>query len=65
MPRQTYLAPLTLALTLVGAALLVLTAGAEIITAARGWLAGEAPLTNAITLLHVLVAAAPRCSAPL
>ncbi|HEX2334443.1 MAG TPA: EAL domain-containing protein [Burkholderiales bacterium] len=45
-------------LTLVGTALLVLAAGAEIFTAARGWLAGEAPLRNAITLPLLVAAAA-------
>jgi diguanylate cyclase (GGDEF)-like protein/PAS domain S-box-containing protein len=54
MSRQAHLAPL---LTLVGAALLVLTAGAEILSAAHGWLAGEAPLPNQI-ILHVLVLSA-------
>jgi diguanylate cyclase (GGDEF)-like protein/PAS domain S-box-containing protein len=54
MPRQAHLAPL---LTLVGAALLVLTAGAEILSAAHGWLAGDALLPNQI-IVHVLVLAA-------
>jgi diguanylate cyclase (GGDEF)-like protein/PAS domain S-box-containing protein len=54
MPRHAHLAPL---LTLVGAALLILAAGAEIFAAAPGWLAGDTPLPNEI-ILHVLVAAA-------
>jgi diguanylate cyclase (GGDEF)-like protein/PAS domain S-box-containing protein len=54
MPRRAHLAPV---LTLLGAVLLVLTAGAEIVTAARGWLAGETPLLKEI-ILHVLVLAA-------
>src|SRR5512145_2505236 len=57
MPRQTHLAPLITLLALAGAALLILTAGTEIITAARAWLAGEIPLPKEI-ILHVLVAAA-------
>jgi hypothetical protein len=42
MSRQAFLAPL---LILVGAALLILTAGAEIIAATSAWLsgAGESP----------------------
>ena len=60
MPRHAHLAPL---LTLVGAALLILTAGAEIFSAVRGWLAGETSLPNGI-ILHVLgVAAAVLLSA--
>jgi diguanylate cyclase (GGDEF)-like protein/PAS domain S-box-containing protein len=54
MPRQAHLAPL---LALVGAVLLVLTAGAEIFVAAQDWLAGGTPLRNEI-ILHGLVAAA-------
>src|SRR5512145_558662 len=57
MPRQTHLAPLITLLALAGAALLILTAGTPIITAARAWLAGEIPLPKQI-ILHVLVAAA-------
>lgn len=57
MPRQTHLAPLTTLLALAGAALLILTAGTEIIGAARAWLTGEIPLPKEI-ILHVLVAAA-------
>jgi diguanylate cyclase (GGDEF)-like protein/PAS domain S-box-containing protein len=57
MPRQTHLAPLITLLALVGAALLILAAGTEIITATRAWLAGEIPLPKEI-ILHVLVAAA-------
>jgi diguanylate cyclase (GGDEF)-like protein/PAS domain S-box-containing protein len=54
MSRQAHLAPL---LALVGAVLLVLTAGAEIFVAAQDWLAGSTPLRNEI-ILHGLVAAA-------
>src|SRR5512134_3124233 len=57
MPRQTHLAPLITLLALAGAALLILTAGTEIIGAARAWLTGEIPLPKEI-ILHVLVAAA-------
>ena len=54
MSRQAFSAPL---LILVGAALLVLTAGAEIIAAASAWLSGAGELPREI-ILHALVAGA-------
>ncbi|MGH8733734.1 MAG: diguanylate cyclase domain-containing protein, partial [Burkholderiales bacterium] len=54
MPRVPFLAPL---LIIAGAALLILTAGAEIATATRVWLAGEGELPKEL-ILHALVAGA-------
>jgi diguanylate cyclase (GGDEF)-like protein/PAS domain S-box-containing protein len=54
MSRPAFLAPL---LILVGAALLILTAGAEIIAATRAWLSGAGELPREI-ILHTLVAGA-------
>ncbi|HEV3007814.1 MAG TPA: GGDEF domain-containing protein, partial [Burkholderiales bacterium] len=54
MSRPAYLAPL---LIIAGAALLILTAGAEIIAATRVWLAGEGELPKEL-ILHTLVAGA-------
>jgi diguanylate cyclase (GGDEF)-like protein/PAS domain S-box-containing protein len=54
MSRPRFLAPL---LIIIGAALLIVTAGAEIYTATRVWLAGEGPLPNEL-ILHALVAGA-------
>jgi len=54
MARPGLLAPL---LIIVGAALLILTAGAEIVAATRVWLAGEGPLPKEL-ILHALVAGA-------
>jgi diguanylate cyclase (GGDEF)-like protein/PAS domain S-box-containing protein len=54
MPRPPFLAPF---LIIVGAALLILTAGAEIILAMRVWLAGAGELPKEL-ILHALVAGA-------
>src|SRR5574341_1226307 len=54
MPRPTFLAPL---LIIFGAALLIVTAGAEIIAAMRAWMAGDGPLPKEL-ILHALVAGA-------
>jgi diguanylate cyclase (GGDEF)-like protein/PAS domain S-box-containing protein len=54
MPRPKFLAPL---LIIVGALLLILTAGGEIALSARAWLAGEAPMPEGF-ILHTLVAGA-------
>jgi diguanylate cyclase (GGDEF)-like protein/PAS domain S-box-containing protein len=54
MSRQPFLAPL---LILVGAALLILTAGAEIVLTMRAWLAGGGELPREL-VLHALVAGA-------
>jgi diguanylate cyclase (GGDEF)-like protein/PAS domain S-box-containing protein len=54
MSRPRFLAPL---LIITGAGLLIVTAGAEIYTATRAWLAGEGPLPNEL-ILHALVAGA-------
>src|SRR5262245_4894118 len=54
MSRPPFLAPL---LIIVGAALLIITAGAEIVGAARAWLAGEGELPKEL-ILHALVAGA-------
>jgi diguanylate cyclase (GGDEF)-like protein/PAS domain S-box-containing protein len=54
MPRAPVLAPF---LIIVGAVLLVLTSGAEIVLAVQIWLAGEGPLPKEL-ILHALVAGA-------
>ena len=54
MPRPPFLAPL---LIIVGAVLLILTAGAEIADALRVWLAGAGELPKEL-ILHTLVAGA-------
>jgi len=54
MPRPPFLAPL---LIIVGAVLLILTAGAEIADALRVWLAGAGDLPKEL-MLHTLVAGA-------
>jgi diguanylate cyclase (GGDEF)-like protein/PAS domain S-box-containing protein len=54
MPRPPFLAPL---LIIVGAVLLILTAGAEIADALRVWLAGAGALPREL-ILHTLVAGA-------
>ncbi|MCD6043726.1 MAG: hypothetical protein K0R40_3329, partial [Burkholderiales bacterium] len=54
MSRPVLLAPL---LIIVGALLLILTAGAEIVAATRMWLAGEGALPKEL-ILHALVAGA-------
>jgi diguanylate cyclase (GGDEF)-like protein/PAS domain S-box-containing protein len=54
MARPALLAPL---LIIAGAALLILTAGAEILSATRVWLAGEGELPKEL-ILHALVAGA-------
>jgi diguanylate cyclase (GGDEF)-like protein/PAS domain S-box-containing protein len=54
MPRPPFLAPL---LIIVGAALLILTAGAEIAEATRAWLKGRAALPKEL-ILHALIAGA-------
>src|SRR5262245_23993288 len=54
MPRPRVLAPF---LILLGAALLILTAGAEIVLGVQTWLAGEGELPKEI-ILHTLVAGA-------
>jgi diguanylate cyclase (GGDEF)-like protein/PAS domain S-box-containing protein len=54
MPRPPFLAPL---LIIVGAVLLILTAGAEIADALRVWLAGAGELPREL-ILHTLVAGA-------
>src|SRR5687767_13121120 len=54
MPRPPFLAPL---LIIVGAVLLILTAGAEIADALRVWLAGAGELPKEL-MLHTLVAGA-------
>ena len=54
MARPTFLAPL---LIIFGAALLILTAGTEIVAAMRVWLAGEGELPKQL-ILHTLVAGA-------
>jgi diguanylate cyclase (GGDEF)-like protein/PAS domain S-box-containing protein len=54
MPRAPILAPF---LIIVGAVLLVLTSGAEIVLALQVWLAGEGPLPREL-MLHALVAGA-------
>jgi diguanylate cyclase (GGDEF)-like protein/PAS domain S-box-containing protein len=54
MARPAFLAPL---LIIAGAALLILTAGAEIATATRAWFAGEGELPKEL-ILHALVAGA-------
>lgn len=54
MARPSFIAPL---LIIVGAALLIVTAGAEIAAATRVWLAGEGPLPKEL-ILHALVAGA-------
>jgi diguanylate cyclase (GGDEF)-like protein/PAS domain S-box-containing protein len=54
MPRVPFLAPV---LIIAGAALLILTAGAEIVRAAGVWLAGEGELPKEL-ILHTLVAGA-------
>jgi diguanylate cyclase (GGDEF)-like protein/PAS domain S-box-containing protein len=54
MPRPPLLAPL---LIIVGAALLILTAGAEIAEATRAWLKGRADLPKEL-ILHALIAGA-------
>jgi diguanylate cyclase (GGDEF)-like protein/PAS domain S-box-containing protein len=54
MPRVPFLAPV---LIIAGAALLILTSGAEIAAAARAWLAGEGELPREL-ILHALVAGA-------
>src|SRR5919106_6670805 len=54
MPRVPFLAPL---LIIAGAALLILTAGAEIATATRVWLLGKGALPREL-ILHALVAGA-------
>src|ERR671915_1290212 len=54
MARPLLLAPL---LVIFGAALLILTAGAEIVLATRVWLAGEGELPKDV-ILHTLVAGA-------
>src|SRR5688572_316253 len=54
MPRPPVLAPL---LIILGAALLILTAGAEIAEATRAWLKGRADLPKEL-ILHALIAGA-------
>ncbi len=54
MPRSVVLAPI---LVIIGASLLILTAGAEIVLALRIWLAGEGDLPKEL-ILHALVAGA-------
>src|SRR5262245_50915234 len=54
MSRSLFLAP---ALIIAGAGLLILTAGAEILSATSSWLAGEGELPKAL-ILHALVAGA-------
>jgi diguanylate cyclase (GGDEF)-like protein/PAS domain S-box-containing protein len=54
MARPAFLAPL---LIIVGAGLLILTAGAEIVAAVRVWLAGEGSVPDGL-ILHTLVAGA-------
>ena len=54
MPRSVVLAPI---LVIIGASLLILTAGAEIVLALRVWLAGEGDLPKEL-ILHALVAGA-------
>src|SRR5262245_46763048 len=54
MARPAFLAPL---LIIVGAALLIVTAGAEIAAATRVWMAGGGPLPKDL-ILHALVAGA-------
>jgi diguanylate cyclase (GGDEF)-like protein/PAS domain S-box-containing protein len=54
MARPTFLAPL---LIIAGAALLIFTAGAEIVTGVRVWLEGDGELPREL-ILHALVAAA-------
>jgi diguanylate cyclase (GGDEF)-like protein/PAS domain S-box-containing protein len=54
MPRSPLLAPL---LIIVGAALLILTAGAEILLAVQIWLAGQGELPKEL-ILHTLIAGA-------
>jgi diguanylate cyclase (GGDEF)-like protein/PAS domain S-box-containing protein len=54
MPRPPFLAPL---LIIVGAALLILTAGAEITEAVRAWVKGRAALPKEL-ILHALIAGA-------
>jgi diguanylate cyclase (GGDEF)-like protein/PAS domain S-box-containing protein len=54
MPRSVVLAPV---LVIIGASLLILTAGAEIVLALRVWLAGEGDLPKEL-ILHALVAGA-------
>jgi len=54
MVRPAFLAPL---LIIAGALLLILTAGAEILSATRAWLAGEGALPKEL-ILHALVAGA-------
>src|SRR5205809_5412756 len=53
-PFSTPFAPLLIAL---GAAILVLTAGAEIVVAMRAWLQGDGPWPREL-MLHVLIAGA-------
>jgi len=54
MPRPPFLAPL---LIIVGALLLILTAGTEVVGGMRAWLAGNAELPKEL-ILHTLVAGA-------
>jgi diguanylate cyclase (GGDEF)-like protein/PAS domain S-box-containing protein len=54
MPRPPFLAPL---LIIVGAVLLILTAGTEVVGGMRAWLAGNAELPKEL-ILHTLVAGA-------
>ena len=54
MPRAPILAPF---LIIVGAVLLILTAGTEIVLDTQIWLAGDGPLPKEL-ILHALVAGA-------
>src|SRR5678816_4250692 len=54
MPRPPFLAPF---LIIVGAVLLILTAGTEVVGGVRAWLAGNAELPREL-ILHTLVAGA-------
>ncbi|HEX4928364.1 MAG TPA: EAL domain-containing protein [Burkholderiales bacterium] len=54
---KRFLTPLPTLLVLLGAALLVVTAGGEIVAELRGWLAGRMPWPREL-MLHVLIIAA-------